>query len=107
MITIDDFAKIEFKVGKVMSAEPIEGSEKLLKLMVDLGEDQPRQILSGIAKWYKPDDLIGNSFIFISNLEPRMMMGLESQGMILAAEGDDQPVPLIPSKDVKPGSEIR
>lgn len=107
MITIDDFAKVEFKVGKVMNAEPVEGSEKLLKLTVDLGEDQPRQILSGIAKWYQPDDLINNSFIFIANLEPRMMMGLESQGMILAAEGDDLPVPLVPLSEVAPGSKIR
>src|SRR5687767_15048685 len=103
MITIDDFSKLEFRVGKVMSAESIEGSDKLLKLMVDLGEDQPRQVLSGIAKWYQPEDLINNSFIFISNLEPRMMMGLESQGMILAADGDDMPVPLVPLTEVAPG----
>ena len=106
MVKIDDFAKLEFRVGKVMSAEPVEGSEKLLKLMVDLGEEQPRQILSGIAKWYTPEDLINNSFIFISNLEPRMMMGLESQGMILAADGDDMPVPLVPLSEVAPGSKI-
>ena len=107
MITIDDFTKVELKVGKVMSADPIEGSDKLLKLMVDLGEDQPRQVLSGIAKWYTPDDLVGNSFMFITNLEPRMMMGLESQGMILAAEGDDMPVPLVPLREVAPGAKIR
>ena len=107
MVTIDDFSKLEFKVGKVMSADPIEGSEKLLKLMVDVGEDQPRQILSGIAKWYTADDLVNNSFIFITNLAPRMMMGLESQGMLLAAESDDQPVPLVPLTEVAPGAKIR
>lgn len=106
MVAIDDFAKLEFKVGKVMSADPVEGSEKLLKLMVDLGEEEPRQILSGIAKWYTPEDLVNKSFIFIANLEPRVMMGLESQGMILAADGDDMPVPLIPLSEVAPGSKI-
>lgn len=108
MITIDDFGKVELKVGKVMNCEPVEGSEKLLKLTVDLGEDKPRQILSGIAKWYTADDLINNSFIFIANLEPRMMMGLESQGMILATEDEDGvAIPLVPLREVAPGSKIK
>ncbi|HVT01433.1 MAG TPA: methionine--tRNA ligase subunit beta [Patescibacteria group bacterium] len=109
MVTIDDFAKLEFRVGKVMDVKPVEGSEKLLKLTVDLGEEEPRTILSGIAKWFGPEDLIGNSYIFIANLEPRLMMGLESQGMILAADGGDDngPVPLIPQSEVAPGSKIR
>ncbi len=65
-----------------------------------------RQVLSGIKQWYKPEDLKGKQFVFITNLAPRKMMGLESQGMILAA-GGDKPVPLIPSEQVEPGSEIR
>lgn len=107
MITIDDFAKVELKTGKVMACEPVEGSEKLLKLTVDMGEDQPRQILSGIAKWYKPEDLINQTFIFAANLEPRMMMGLESQGMLLAAEGDDAPIPLTTMAEIAPGAKIK
>lgn len=107
MISIDDFAKIELRVGKVLSAEPVEGSEKLLKLSVDMGDEQPRQVLSGIAKWYTPEDLIGNSYIFVANLEPRMMMGLESQGMIMAAENDDAPVLLITSSETAPGAKIK
>ncbi len=59
MITIDDFKKVELKVGKVLSAEAVEGSEKLLKLRIDVGEAEPRQVLSGIAKWYPPENLIG------------------------------------------------
>lgn len=107
MITIDDFAKIELKVGRVVSAEPIEGSEKLLKLQIDLGEEQPRQILSGIAKYYQPQDLVGKQITIIANLEPRMMMGLESQGMVLAA-GDGETVSLLmPDKDMPVGSKIK
>lgn len=111
MITIDDFKKCELKVGTVLEAEEIEGSDKLLKLKVDLGADPsaggPRQILSGIKQWYKPEDLIGKQFVFVANLEPRMMMGLESQGMILAASGEERPVPLIPSEKVANGSGVR
>lgn len=170
MITIDDFAKLEFKVGTVISAEEIEGSEKLLKLRVDFGpkvqnldivtlEEQQnvtssqqdstdrisaqvfdseegaleaqtrraeihtnnsssnnseseeqndiRQILSGIKQWFKPEDLVGKQFVFITNLAPRKMMGLESQGMIMAAEGEDRPAPLTPIEKVPNGSKIR
>lgn len=106
MATIDDFSKLEFKVGTVLEASDIEGSERLLKLIVDLGEDEPRQILSGIKEWYAPEDLVDKQFVFIANLEPRMMMGLESQGMILAADGE-KPVPLIPQEHVPSGSKIR
>lgn len=106
MATIDDFAKLEFKVGTVLEASDIEGSERLLKLIVDLGEEKPRQILSGIKEWYAPEDLVDRQFIFIANLEPRMMMGLESQGMILAADGE-KPVPLVPQEHVASGSKIR
>lgn len=107
MITIDDFTKIELRVGTVIECEDIEGSEKLLKLKVDLGEETPRQVLSGIKQWYKPEDLIGKQFIFVTNLEPRTMMGLESQAMILAAQGDDKPIPLIPFEETKLGAKIK
>lgn len=106
MINFDDFAKLEFKVGTILEAEGVEGSEKLLKLKVDFNEDAPRQILSGIKKWYIPEKLVGKQFIFVTNLEPRMMMGLESQGMIMAA-GENKPVLLKPASKVPPGSKIR
>ncbi|MBX4189901.1 methionine--tRNA ligase subunit beta [Candidatus Parcubacteria bacterium] len=106
MITLDEFKKSELKVAKVLEAERIEGSDKLLKLKVDLGSEQ-RQILSGIAKHYSPEDLIGKNIVIISNLEPRMMMGLESQGMVLAA-GDGETVSLLlPDKDMPAGSSIK
>ena len=112
MINFDDFAKVELKVGKILSAEPIEGSEKLLKLQVDFAEENEiglpagRQVLSGIAKWYSPKDLIGKSFIFATNLEPRKMMGLESHAMILATN-TDKPALIKPATKVKPGATLR
>ena len=84
-ITIDDFAKVEIRAGKILKAEPIPESNKLLKLEVDFGEEKPRQVLSGIAKHF-PDAavLIGRTVGFVANLQPRMILGLESQAMILA-----------------------
>lgn len=105
MINFDDFAKVEMKVGKIISADPIDGSEKLLKLQVNFGEET-RQILSGIAKWYMPEDLINKSAVFVTNLEPRMMMGLESQGMLLAAEGTEKPILIVPNETAEPGAPL-
>jgi methionine--tRNA ligase beta chain len=107
MITIDDFKKVEIKVGKILSAERIVGSEKLLKLSVDMGEEAPRQILSGILKYFpEPEALIGVKCMFVANLEPREMMGLESNGMLFALGGHgDVPFSLIqPANDVPPGT---
>lgn len=104
-MTIDEFKQADLRVGKVILAERIEGSDKLLKLQVDIGE--PRQILSGIAKWYAPEDLIGKEVVIIANLEPRTMMGMESQGMLLAAHGEEgEPIVLVPSHEVPPGAKI-
>lgn len=107
MINIDDFLKLELKVGTVLEAEPIEESEKLIKLKVDIGEETPRQILAGIKQYYSPEDLIGRQVIVIANLEPRMMMGIESQGMLLAADSDNGPSFLTPVKPVKNGAKIK
>lgn len=119
MISIEDFAKIELKVGTVLEAEDIGGSEKLLKLQVDLGEEKPRQMLAGVKQWYKqsllsaeaeskPEDpLVGKQVVVVANLEPRMMMGLESQGMMLAASTEEKPVFLTVPEQVSPGSRIR
>lgn len=90
MISIDDFKKVEIQVGLIKSALPIEGSEKLLKLSVDFGEENLRQVVSGIAKYF-PDaaTLVGKKCAFVTNLEPRPLMGLESEAMILATSGDE------------------
>ncbi len=106
MITIDDFLNVELKVGTILEAEELLESEKLIKLKVDLGEDQPRQILAGIKQWYKPEKLVGKQVVVVANLEPRTMMGLQSQGMILCAD-NGKPVLLKPSQKVPQGTKIR
>ena len=139
MATIDDFLKLDLRVGTVLSAEEVEGSEKLIKQIVDFGplpvipaeagiqktdydngspiksgmtsegSDEKRdirQILSGIKKWYKPESLVGKQFVYVYNLEPRIMMGIESQGMIMATD-TEKPIMLKPSKKVAPGSKVR
>jgi methionyl-tRNA synthetase len=88
-IEYDDFKKVEIRVGEIVSAEPVEGSEKLLRLVVRFGEEE-RQILSGIAKWKSPEQLVGKKVPFVTNLKPRSMMGLESNGMILAVSDAEQ-----------------
>jgi len=106
MITIDEFVKVELRVGLVLEASEVEGSDKLIKQLVDFGELGQKQILSGIKQWYKPEQLVGKQFIYCTNLEPRMMMGLESQGMLLATNSK-KPMPLKPSGKVIPGTKIR
>lgn len=106
-VTIDDFAKLEIRIVKVVEASRMEGSDKLLKLKVDVG-GETRQILSGIGKSYSPEDIVGKELVAITNLEPRNMMGEESQGMILATGDDLENITLIqPLKEVDPGSKIR
>lgn len=111
-INFDDFTKVELQIGKIVEAEKINGSEKLLKLKVDLGETNPegektlRQILAGIGKTYTPESLISKEALFITNLEPRMIMGLESQGMILAASDETGPVIMTPDREVRAGANL-
>jgi methionyl-tRNA synthetase len=135
MATIDDFHKIEMKIGTILVAEYIEGADKLLRLEVDFGpieisvdagskeeavgasedgvvvENKPsrdvRQILSGIREFYEPEALIGKQFPFVTNLAPRTMRGLESHGMILAAKTEEGGAVLLnPDKPVSPGSPL-
>lgn len=107
MINFDQFSQIELKIETVMEAEKVEGSEKLIKLVVDLGEDEPRQILAGVKKWYKPEDFVGKKVIVVANMEPKNMMGLESNGMLLAADSEDGPIFLTVAKKVPHGTKIR
>ena len=85
-IEYDDFAKVELRVAKVIDCEPIKKAKKLLKLTLDDGTKEPRTVASGIAQWYKPEDLIGKSVVIVANLKPRTLCGVESKGMILAGE---------------------
>ena len=89
-VTIDEFAKVQLTVVKVLACEPVKKSEKLLRFQLDDGSGAPRQILSGIAKWYKPEELVGKTLLACTNLPPRKMMGQESNGMILSAVENDE-----------------
>lgn len=104
-ISFEDFKKLEMKIGKIISVEAVEGSNKLLKLRVNFGEEE-RQVISGIAQAYSPEELKDKNFVFVTNLEPRSIMGLESQAMILAASADGKSVCLIPLSEVSPGTII-
>jgi methionine--tRNA ligase beta chain len=105
MISFDDFKKLDLRVGKIERAERIEGSDKLLKLSIDIG-DEERQIIAGIGKSHDPEDVVGHEIVILVNLEPRMIMGLKSQGMLLAADHEG-PVLLRPDQELPPGTKIR
>lgn len=106
MIQYDDFAKVELRVADVLAAERVAGSEKLIKFQLDLGEFGPRQIVAGIGKVYAPEDLVNTQIVIVFNLEPRALMGIESQGMLLAAGGQDGASLLRPERPVPAGAKI-
>lgn len=105
IITYEDFAKLDLRVGTIINCEEKEGSDKLLRLTVDFGEEGTRTIFSGIKKWYSPEDLKDKQFVFVFNLAPRKMMDEESQGMLLAADGE-KPLPLTPESHAPNGAKI-
>jgi methionyl-tRNA synthetase len=108
MISYEDFQKIDLRVATILAAEKLEGSEKLIKLQIDLGQEiGERQILAGMAKVYTPEQLVARQIVVVANLEPRQMMGQESQGMLLAAHGPNgQPILLTPDSPASAGSKI-
>lgn len=107
-IGIEDFSKVEIRIGKVKKAEDIKESEKLIKLLVDFGVKGEKTVFAGVKKWYQPKDLEGRLLTFVYNLEPRKMMGDISEGMVLAAETENGEtcVLLIPDKDISPGTRV-
>ena len=106
MITIDDFTKLDIRIGKVLSAERVPEADKLLKLVFDFGEEQ-RQIMAGIAEHIEdPETLVGKEMPVVVNLEPRKLRGYESQGMILVAKDAERLSLLHPAQEVAPGSII-
>ncbi len=105
-MTYDDFAKIELRVAHVIEAVKVEGAKKLLKLKIDLGTEQ-RQIVAGVAETYTPEQLVGKKFIVIANLQPAVIRGVESQGMLLAAvAGDKSAIPFF-EPDVPVGAKVK
>ena len=106
-ISIEDFMKVELKTAEITACEPIPKAKKLLKLTLDDGSGNPRTVASGIAKWYTPDSLVGKKIIVVSNLKPAVLCGVESQGMILAADAGEDNVKVIFVDDIPNGSKVR
>lgn len=108
-ITIEDFTKIEMRVGEILTAEPVPKADKLLRFTIDVGEAQPRQVLAGIRQYYEPESLIGRRIVVVSNLAPRKLRGFESQGMVLAASvgAEGRPVLATFTEDVPNGARLK
>ncbi|MGI6772186.1 MAG: methionine--tRNA ligase [Acutalibacteraceae bacterium] len=107
LIGIEDFAKVSLRVAKVVACEPVKRAKKLLKLTLNDGERSDRTVASGIAQWYRPEDLIGRNIILVDNLKPAVLCGVESQGMILAADAGENDVKVIFADDIPAGSKVR
>jgi len=106
-ISFPDFQKVEMRIGKILEAEPVPNSKKLIKLQVDFGKEK-RQAVAGLLEYYKPEELVGKSFVFVTNLKPVKLMGVESNCMILAADDGKGNIVLIqPERNIEPGSLIR
>ena len=108
-IEIDDFAKVDLRVGQVLSAERVPKADKLLLMKIDLAEEQPRQVLAGIAQYYEPEKLIGRKVVVVANLKPRKLRGLESQGMVVAASYGEEGRPVLATftEDVPNGARLK
>ena len=105
-VPYDHFAKLDIRVGTVISAELVPETDKLIKCTVDLGELGERTIVSGIAQWKRPEELIGKQFPYIVNLAPRILRGIESQGMLLAASDEAGVALLVPERELPPGTSL-
>ena len=106
LVNIQDFSKIDLRIGKVLECQAHPNADRLYVLKVDIGGEQ-RQIVAGIRLHYAPEDLLGKSVAVVCNLEPAMLRGVESQGMLLAASGPDTVAFLTPVREVPPGSRIK
>jgi methionyl-tRNA synthetase len=107
-ISYDDFAKLEIKIGTILSVDIVEDADKLLKLSVDVGEETPRQIVSGIRTFFEdPQVLVGKQCPFLTNLEPRTIRGFESQGMVLAVSSEELFALMHPHVEMPAGSKVR
>jgi methionyl-tRNA synthetase len=106
-IPYEEFSKLDIRVGKILSVEPHPNADKLYILKVDLVEEEPRQIIAGLKPYYKESELLNKKAIFITNLEPATIRGIESNGMILAAGNDEKVTFLTTESDIEEGSKIR
>jgi methionyl-tRNA synthetase len=106
-ISYDDFAKLDIRIGTVLAAELVPETDKLIKCTIDLGEMGQRTIVSGIAQWKKPEELVGKQLPYIVNLAPRILRGVESQGMLLAASDEEGVAFLNPERVIAPGTKLK
>jgi methionyl-tRNA synthetase len=106
-ISYDDFAKLDIRIGTVLAAERVPETDKLIKCTIDFGEFGERTIVSGIAEWKTPEELVGKQLPYIVNLAPRVLKGVESQGMLLAASDESGVALLHPERGVAPGTKLR
>lgn len=107
MITYDEFSKLDIRIARIEQAERVEGTDKLLRLIVNDGEGT-RQLVAGIAESYTPESVVGKTIPILANLEPRTIRGIESQGMILSpSNANDRPVLLLPERDVPLGAKVK
>lgn len=105
-ITYDDFAKLDIRIAKIISTEKIPGKSRIIKGVIDLGQEK-REVIIGGAEYYQPDELVGKTVVVIANLEPRNIAGFESKAMLLAADVNDKPFWLTVSEDVPLGTKIK
>jgi len=105
-VFFEEFKKNDIRVGKVLEVEKIPNSKNLIKLKVDF-DSEKRQAVAGLAQFYKPEELMGKEIVVIFNLEPKVLAGIESQGMLLAADVDEKPIILIPEKEVPIGTKVK
>jgi methionyl-tRNA synthetase len=106
-IAYEDFAKVEIRVGTVLAAELVPETDKLIKCTIDFGEFGTRTIVSGIAEWKKPEELVGKQLPYVTNLAPRMLRGIESQGMLLALSDQSGLALLTPEREVEKGTKAK
>ncbi len=104
-VKFEEFQKLDLRVGRVISAERVQRARKLLLLKVDLG-GEVRTLVAGLAEHYAPEQLVGKEIVVVANLEPKVIMGLRSEGMLLAAVADGKPVLIVPESEVPPGTKI-
>lgn len=104
-VSFSDFKKLDLRIGKVENVEDVEGMDRLYKLTVNLGRER-KTLLAGLKETHQPYELLGKSVVVVTNLEPREIRGIRSQGMLLAAVSGDKPVLLIPEEEVKSGSKV-
>ena len=105
-ISLSEFQKLDIRIGRILKAERVEGTRNLIRLEVDIGKEK-RQLVAGVAHWYKLEELEGKLIVVLANLEPKKIRGIESQGMLLAADVEGKPVLLTVEEEVPPGTKVR